>query len=372
MQPLLAPSVVPGCTSTDSSAMTAAGMNRRVMPGLPSAADVVSVRRMSTVTAYAHTNIALVKYWGKRPGAWSGLNLPAVGSLSLTLDRFGTETSITLDDAATADSFVLDGVEVSVDEAKKVSVFLDRLRSLTKRSTFAVVRSRNDVPTAAGLASSASAFAALAVAGARAYGLDLDGKALSRLARQGSGSAARSIYGGFVKLHKGERDDGSDCFAEPLTSPLDVRLVVVRTVAGKKDTGSTDGMEHTASTSPYFKAWVDTHDADLRDAMTALTAGDLPKLGEVMEHSTLKMHATTLAARPGFFYFQPATIAVLQAVRRLRASGVGCWATMDAGPHVKVLCAPDVADAVVAALSTVDGVSGVDVAAPGPAARVLP
>ena len=326
---------------------------------------------MSTVTAYAHTNIALVKYWGKRSGAWPGLNLPAVGSLSLTLDRFGTETTVSLDDGLADDVFVLDGVEVGAGEAKKVSVFLDRVRVLSKSTAKARVQSRNDVPTAAGLASSASAFAALALAATQAFDLRLDDKALSRLARQGSGSAARSIFGGFVRLHKGERDDGGDCFAEPLTSSLDVRLVVVRTVAGKKDTGSTDGMEHTAETSPYFKAWVDTHDDDLVDATAALLAGDLPKLGEVMEHSTLKMHATTLAARPGFFYFQPATIAVLLTVRALRKSGVGCWATMDAGPHVKVLCAPADADVVAAAMATVDGVSGVDIAAPGPAARIL-
>ncbi|HEY1098940.1 MAG TPA: diphosphomevalonate decarboxylase [Myxococcota bacterium] len=323
----------------------------------------------ATSTAYAHTNIALVKYWGKRAGAWPGLNLPAVGSLSLTLDRFGTETSV---EFADDDSFVLDGVDVSAAEAKKVYAFVDRVRALAQQPQQRVrVRSRNDVPTAAGLASSASAFAALAVATTHAFGLDLDGAALSRLARQGSGSAARSIFGGFVRLNKGVRDDGGDCFAEALPASLDVRLVVVRTVAGKKDTGSTDGMEHTSSTSPYFDAWVKTHDTDLVDAADAIAAGDLPKLGEVMEHSTLKMHATTLAARPGFFYFAPATIAVLLGVRRLRAEGFGCWATMDAGPHVKVLCAPADAERVSSSLATIDGVSGVDIAAAGPAARII-
>ena len=328
---------------------------------------------MPAVTAYAHTNIALVKYWGKRPGAVAGLNLPAVGSISLTLDRFGTETTvepIDADDGA-ADSFALDGVEVSAAEAAKVSVFLDRLRRLTGDTRKARVTSRNDVPTAAGLASSASAFAALALAASRAWGVTLDDKALSRLARQGSGSAARSIFGGFVLLHRGELDTGDDCFAEALPSSLDVRLVVVRCGEGKKETGSTDGMELTSQTSPYFAPWVETHPKDLVDARDALAAADLPKLGEVMEHSTLKMHATTLAARPGFFYFQPTTIAVLQEVRRLRAHGVGCWATMDAGPHVKVLCAPADAPAVTDAVSAVVGVRGVDVAAPGPAARVL-
>ncbi|MBM4281285.1 MAG: diphosphomevalonate decarboxylase [Deltaproteobacteria bacterium] len=323
---------------------------------------------MTPATAYAHTNIALVKYWGKRKGAIAGLNLPATGSLSLTLDRFGTETRI---EPADADDFVLGSQPVSPGEAAKVFAFLDRVRALAGSTARVRVTSRNDVPTAAGLASSASAFAALAVAATRAFGVSLDERALSQLARQGSGSAARSIFGGFVLLHRGARDDGADCFAEPLPSTLPVNLVVVRCGEGKKDTGSTDGMDHTAATSPYFRAWVDTHAADLDEARRALAGGDLPRLGEVMEHSTLKMHATTLAARPGFFYFQPTTIAVLQAVRALRAAGTPCWATMDAGPHVKVLCAPAVAGAVAAALQAIGGVRGVEVAAPGPAARVL-
>ncbi len=328
---------------------------------------------VTAVTAYAHTNIALVKYWGKRAGSTPGLNLPAVGSLSLTLDRFGTETSVApLGQDAKDDSFVLDGDAVSVGEAQKVFRFVDRVRALAGSTEKVAVTSTNHVPTAAGLASSASAFAALALAATRAFGVSVDDKALSQLARMGSGSAARSVFGGFVILHRGERDDGADCFAEPLSSlgapSLPVRLVVVRCATGKKATGSTDGMDLTSSTSPYFAPWVETHARDLHDAQDALAAGDLPKLGEVMEHSTLKMHATTLAARPGFFYFQPVTIAVLLAVRALRGQGTGCWATMDAGPHVKVLCAPADADVVASALSGVAGVVGVDVCAPGPAA----
>ena len=276
-------------------------------------------------TAFAHTNIALVKYWGKR--ASKGLNLPAVGSLSLTLDRFGTETTVELRADPHDDTFALDGYDVDAGEASKVFRFLERVRALAARTERACVVSKNHVPTAAGLASSASAFAALALAATRAYGLSLDDKALSILARQGSGSAARSIFGGFVIWHRGNSDDGTDSFAEPLSSSLAARLVVVRAASGKKETGSTDGMEHTSSTSPYFRAWVDTHAQDLVDAQAALASGDLARLGEVMEHSTLKMHATTLAARPGFVYFQPTTIAVLQAVKALRARGTGAWAT---------------------------------------------
>ncbi len=328
------------------------------------------------VTAYANTNIALVKYWGKRPGSSPGLNLPAVGSLSLTLDGFGTETTVALDDNGDADRFVLNGVAQGALEAEKVSAFLDLVRAQSGRRERAVVSSRNDVPTAAGLASSASAFAALALSATRAFGLELSSPALSALARQGSGSAARSIYGGFVVLHRGERGDGVDCVAEAVADVDDfaagLRLVVVRCAEGPKATKSTAGMTHTEKTSPYFAAWVQTHQADLDEAQAALKAHDLEKLGEVMEHSTLKMHATTLAARPGFFYFEPMTIAVLREVQAIRQAGVGAWATMDAGPHVKVLCRAADADVVSARVGAVVGVKGVDVCAPGPAARVLP
>lgn len=323
-------------------------------------------------TARAHTNIALVKYWGKRAGLTPGLNLPAVGSLSLTLDRFFTETTVAVG-GVDVDEFVLSGHEVSAGEAQKVSRFLNLVRALAGSTARARVTSKNTVPTAAGLASSASGFAALAVAAAAAYGVEASPAELSALARQGSGSAARSLFGGFVVLDRGTRHDGADCVARPLevSDRLDVRLVVVRCAEGKKDTLSTAGMEHTRLTSPYYAAWVDTHQQDLDDAEDAAKDGDLVRLGEVMEHSTLKMHATTLAARPGFFYFQPVTIGVLLAVRALRAAGTPCWATMDAGPHVKILCAAASADAVVAGVNGVDGVKGVEVCAPGPAAQLI-
>jgi diphosphomevalonate decarboxylase len=312
------------------------------------------------ITAYAHTNIALVKYWGKR-GA-PALNLPAVGSLSLTLDRFGTRTSVTLIDGADDATGVPDGA--------RALAFVDAIRTRAQRSERVRISTHNDVPTASGLASSASGFAALALAATRAFGLELDGRALSILARTGSGSAARSVFGGFVRMHRGDREDGADSFAEPVDGALDVRMVVVRCAVGAKDVKSTDGMGLAQHTSPMWPAWTDTHAADVQGALDALAARDLAKLGDVMEHSTLKMHATTLTARPGFWYWNATTLAVMSEVRALRAKGTGAWLTMDAGPHVKVLCAPGDADAIARALGAAPGVVGVDVCAPGPAARV--
>ncbi len=326
-------------------------------------------------TAVAHTNIALVKYWGKRDAA---LNLPAVGSLSLTLDRFKSETRVEV--GVAADRFVLDGKDASEQETSKVARFLDVVAGRARAR--ALVTSRNDVPTAAGLASSASGFAALTLAAAEAYGVasfdaagaPLDARALTQLARRGSGSAARSVLGGFALLHKGERDDGADCFAEPLPSPLEdgVRLVVVRCAVGRKHTESTKGMETTAATSPYYAAWVATHPADLEEGRAAVGAADLERLGAAMERNTMKMHASALAADPWILYLNGTSLAVLDEVRALRRAGTGAWATMDAGPHVKALCAVGDATAVAERLRAVDGVVGVDVCAPGPAARILP
>jgi diphosphomevalonate decarboxylase len=321
-------------------------------------------------TAYAHTNIALVKYWGKRAGVDRSLNLPAVGSLSLTLDRFGSETTVQVGVGA-ADAFSLDGTPVEGEELRRVSAFLDLVRARAKTNERARVTSRNDVPTAAGLASSASGFAALAVAGAKAFGLDVDAAELSQLARRGSGSAARSLFGGFVELKKGVRDDGADCVASPLATSLDVRLLVVRCAVGRKHTDSTGGMDTTAKTSPYFSSWIETHEADLARARDALARGDLPALGAVMEHNTMKMHASAMAADPWILYLNGVTVAVLHEVRALRSQGFGAWATMDAGPHVKVLCAPADAEPLRAKLAEVPGVLGVEIAAPGGPARIL-
>jgi len=338
----------------------------------PTALGAVKADRQTRAMAraYAHTNIALVKYWGKRAGSTTGLNLPATGSLSLTLDAFGTDTEVVCHDGDT-DVIMLDGAPLSHGEATRVSRFLDLVRDRAGRRDRCRVSSRNDVPTAAGLASSASGFAALALAASAAFDVHLDEVALSILARRGSGSAARSVFGGFVLLHRGTREDGDDCHAVPLHTSLDVRLVVVRTMAGKKEVSSTDGMDRTARTSPFFAAWVDTHAQDLEDAQAALAANDLEHLGIVTERSTWKMHATTLGADPPFWYFAPTTLSVLESVRAARRGGLPAWCTMDAGPHVKILTDAAHADAVVTVARAVPGVLDVDIAAPGPAARLL-
>jgi diphosphomevalonate decarboxylase len=325
---------------------------------------------MISATAVAGTNIALVKYWGKRDEA---LNLPATGSLSLTLDRLGTRTRVTFDGGdGAADRVLLDGAPAAEKVAARVTTFLDRVRARAGIAARATVVTDNSVPTAAGLASSASGFAALALAAAAAAGLDLAPTELSVLARLGSGSAARSIFGGFVEMARGARADGSDAAAHPLDAGAgwDVRLVVAITAAGEKALGSTAAMRRTAETSPYYEAWVRGVDGDLAAARAAITARDLPALGAVAERSAMRMHASAMAADPAILYWNPATIAAMARVRGLRAEGASAFFTVDAGPHVKVLCDARQAEVVAAALAETPGVLRTLIAAPGPGARL--
>ena len=224
-------------------------------------------------SARANVNLALVKYWGKRDRA---LNLPATGSISLTLDGLSVEASVAFG-GAEADRVEIDGVEAGGDEAVRVARFLDVVRAEAGRRERALVATRSTVPRGVGLASSAAAFAALALAASRAAGLALDPSALSALARRGSGSAARSVLGGFVEWRRGERADGRDSVAEPLAPPdfWDLRVVVALTSSAPKAVSSRAGMEH-AATSPFYPAWVAGAEADLAEARAAIRSRCTP------------------------------------------------------------------------------------------------
>ena len=323
---------------------------------------------MKSTRAYAHTNIALIKYWGKLPGH---LNLPATGSLSLTLENFGTQTTLSFIEAA-QDIFVLNNQEQTGEPLLRVQRFLDIVRALGKSDRRCLVDSRNDVPTSSGLASSASGFAALSLAANQHYALNLNPVDLSQLARVGSGSAARSIFGGFVYMHPGTPVDKTGGYAEALaTDPaLDIRLIVVQCANTCKEISSRAGMLHTSNTSPYYPTWLATHAKDLEEATRAAMEGDFKTLGELTEHSTLKMHACMLAAKPGFWYFEPLTIAVMNKVKALRNDGVNCYFTMDAGPHVKVLCKAQHAEDIAKSFKKIKGIVRIDIAKPGPGAKL--
>jgi diphosphomevalonate decarboxylase len=304
--------------------------------------------------AQAQPNIALIKYWGKRDVV---LNLPVVGSISITLDSLWTRTEVRFVPGTVQDRVSLNGRSDDV-EAKRVVGCLDLLRQRAGVDWGAVVDSSNNFPTAAGLASSASGFAALVCAGSRALGLDLSETELSLLARRCSGSAARSVFGGYVEWARGERADGTDSVARPLLPaaawPLRIAVAITSTVA--KEIGSSEGMRRTAQSSPFQASWIATQEADLTVARNAILARDFDALALVSEHSCLKMHALALAAQPGLLYWNGATVECMHRVRALRREGVPVFFTVDAGPQLKAVCAPQVIEQVKAALRGVPGV----------------
>jgi len=307
--------------------------------------------------AQAQPNIALIKYWGKRDVA---LNLPVVGSLSITLDRLWTRTEVRFETGLDADRITLNGRE-DPKQLRRATACLDLLRSRAGLSTRARITSTNNFPTGAGLASSASGFAALVLAGDAALGLELSTAELSVLARRCSGSAARSIFGGYVEWARGERPDGEDSVARPIleTDAWPLSVAVAITSMAEKAIGSTEGMNRTAETSPFQQAWIDTQEADLAEARAAIVARDFERLAVISEYSCLKMHALALAAKPGLLYWNAATVACMHRVRQLRAQGVPVFFTIDAGPQLKAVCEPAAAAAVAAALREVPGVLNV-------------
>lgn len=305
---------------------------------------------MTAATARAHPNIALVKYWGKRDEA---LMLPAAGSLSLTLDAYPTTTTVALAPDATEDRFELDGTVASPEQTRRVRGFLDLVRARTGATTRTVVRSWNEAPTDAGLASSAAGFAALAVAASAVYGLHLDRTGLSRLARRGSGSAARSIVPGLALWHAGTDDASS--FAEPVRGPA-MRMVIVTVDRSTKPISSRAAMRLTALTSPYHDAWVASAARSLEAMVAACAANDFTRIGRIAESNALRMHAVIQSADPPVHYLGSRGLAVFEAVEEIRRSGVEAYATADAGPNVAVLVRPSDADRVADELSSLGGV----------------
>lgn len=317
--------------------------------------------------ARAHANIALIKYWGKKNDE---LVLPMNSSLSLTLDCFYTETEVVFDDNIEGDFFYLNNSIQDKNATDKVSKFLDLFRNKVGINTPAIVKSINYVPTAAGLASSASGFAALAAAANIASGLNYGPKELSMCARQGSGSATRSIYGGFVEWQKGT-SEGDSYAIEIDDASWDIGMVVVVVNKREKAVSSREGMKTTVATSPFYKAWVESAGEDLRQIKIAIKNRDFEQMGSIAESNGLKMHATMLGANPPLSYWEPESVVVMQIVRELRSEGIACYFTMDAGPNVKIICRLSQSNIIKTRLEQIFKSEQIIVTGPGPGIIVL-
>jgi diphosphomevalonate decarboxylase len=289
---------------------------------------------MTTATAVAHPNIALIKYWGD---AIPELHIPANGSISMNLAELYTRTRVIFDTSLTNDRVIVNEENIAGPPLERVSLLLSKVRQMAGIGTYAQVHSNTNFPVSAGLASSASAFAALSLAATAAAGFMLDEIDLSRLARTGSGSACRSIPAGFVEWQAGHADNDSYAYSIAPPEHWDLVDCIVMVDTGRKQTSSSAG-HSLASTSVLQAARLADAPRRMKLCKDAIIHKDIDQLAEVVELDSNLMHAVMLTSSPPLLYWQPATVTIMHAVREWRLTGLPTCYTIDAGPNVHVIC----------------------------------
>jgi diphosphomevalonate decarboxylase len=327
----------------------------------------LSTQINNTATALAHPNIAFIKYWGNRDAA---LRIPLNGSISMNLDGLETVTKVTFDASYKSDSLLLNGKPADLQALQRVSAFLDLIRSIAKISFYANVESSNNFPTGAGIASSAAAFAALAHAGSKAAGLALDEKALTRLARRGSGSASRSIPDGFVEWLPGTTDEDSYSISIAPAASWDLVDVIAIVAAGEKKVGSSQG-HGLAHTSPLQNARVADAPRRVKICREALLHKDFDELAAIMEMDSDMMHSVMMTSNPPLFYWEPVSLRIIKEVPLWRKAGLPCAYTLDAGPNVHILCPSDSVNSVKNRLDQLEGITKTLCASTGGPAHLI-
>jgi len=322
---------------------------------------------MTTATAQSHPNIAFIKYWGNRDNI---LRLPMNGSISMNLDGLYTRTSISFQPSLPFDQLIINGHEITGMGLNRVAYILDIVRGMANVHERAEIVSENNFPSGAGIASSASAFAALALAGSKAAGLDLSEPELSRLARRGSGSASRSVPGGFVEWQVGTTDEDSFAFSIAPADHWNIVDCVAIVSASHKKTGSTEG-HAIAPTSPLQNARVADTPRRLELCRNAILNKDFESFASIVELDSDIMHSVMMTSTPALHYWKPASLAVMNAVRQWRSEGLQACYTVDAGANVHVICLEADAQTVDKRLREINGVEDVLVARAGGPARVL-
>jgi diphosphomevalonate decarboxylase len=322
---------------------------------------------MTTATAQAFANIAFIKYWGNHDNT---LRIPSNGSISMNLDGLTTRTTVSFQHSLPYDELVINGHEVTGPGLDRVAYILDIIRGMANIYDRAEVMTENNFPSGAGIASSASAFAALALAGSKAAGLNLSEAELSRLARRGSGSAARSIPGGYVEWRLGTTDEDSFAFS---IAPADhwnlVDCIAIVSAAHKK-TGSTEG-HAVAPSSPLQAARVADAPRRLEICRNAILNCDFDAFAAIVELDSDMMHAVMMTSTPALHYWMPASLTVMDCVRRWRMEGLPICYTVDAGANVHVLCPESEAHIVEKRLREIQGVENVLVARAGGPAKIV-
>ena len=322
---------------------------------------------MKTVTALAHPNIAFIKYWGNLDDS---LRIPANGSISMNLDSLHTMTRVTFSKEFPSDQLFINNQPASADGLDRVVKFLDRVREIAGLGIFAEIWSENNFPTGAGIASSASAFAALSLAATRALNLELSEASLSALARRGSGSAARSIPGGFVEWLPGSGDSNSYTISFAPAEHFNLIDCIAIVQASHKEIGSSQG-HVLANTSPLQAARVADAPHRLDLCRQAIIDNDFRSFAEVVELDSTLMHAIMMTSTPPLFYWEPVTIEIMKRVQGWRKEGLAVCYTIDAGPNVHILCLQKDLVETTRLLRSIEGVQQVLVAKPGGPAQLV-
>ncbi len=320
-----------------------------------------------TASAIAHPNIAFIKYWGNRDNR---LRLPASGSISMNLAALETKTTVTFREDAAADSLTVNGEPAEGPALARVSAFLDNIRGMVPWIGYADVVSENNFPMCAGIASSASAFAALALAASAAAGLNLNENECSRLARLGSGSACRSVPDGFCEWYPGSGSTDSCSVSICPASHWDLTDLIAVVSGEHKKVGSTAG-HGMADTSPFQTERIRTAPERLKACREAVLNKDFDALAEVSERDMTMMHAVMMTQVPPLFYWEPVSLRLVKLVRKWRGEGLPCFATLDAGPNVHVICPAGSAGAVRAEMEKIDGIREILSSGPGGKAELL-
>ena len=320
-------------------------------------------------TAVASPNMALVKYWGKRDDK---LILPYNSSLSMTLGGFTTKTTVEFGDYG-SDTIVINDEQLKKDE-KDIAGHLERIRNMAGIKEKAKVVSESNFPISSGLASSASGLAALTLSATKAAGLNLSERELTILTRIGSGSACRSICEGFVIWHKGEKEDGTDSYAETIAKKdywHDFTMITAVVTEAKKKVGSRVGMAQTVATCPFYSSWIKTTEDDLRIIKQGILDKDFTAVGSCAEHNCLKMHSIMMTTKPTLVYWLPQTLDIMRNIMAWRDEGLESYFTIDAGQHVNVICLDKDVREIGKRLLGISNVTKTTISKPGDGAKIV-
>ncbi len=319
-------------------------------------------------TAIANSNTAMIKYWGKYD---EKLILPMNSNISMTVDSQNTTTTVEFSKELKEDAVLINGKEQDGKPRERVSRHLDLIRNIAKIDLKAKVMSENNFPTAVGLASSASGFAALTLAACSAAGLELDKKQLSIISRQGSGSSCRSIYGGYVEWMKSEKSEDSYAVQIADENHLDIRDIAVVISTRKRKIPTREGMRLSMSTSPLYNARLKVVDESLKKVREAIKNKDFTTIGKTAEADCLMMHAVAMTTDPALIYWEPKTLEVMEKVYQWRDEGLECYFTIDTGANMHIFCLPGSADEIVKRVKEIPGIMDVFVSKPGGEAKLI-